>query len=311
MFAPIRAIDIVEDMSVADLVSGFSGCAFGAGRVATACEIYREMLEDSDCLVFFGLAGAMVPAGMRKVVSSEIKAGNIDLLVTTGANIVHDVIEAIGLPHLKGTEVVDDVKLYKNKINRIYDVFLPESYFSDLEEWLQGEVFPNLPQAVSIRELCSLIGERLEDPHSILKCAFDAEVPVFCPAVQDSIIGLQAWLYKQSNSFTIDALADMQELIDLCYEAKHAGAFFVGGGVPKNFILQSMLLTPKDFDYAIQLTMDRPETGGLSGATLDEARSWGKIGENAKSVAVYSDATITLPLIVAAAKDRSKRVPTS
>ncbi|RZN16011.1 MAG: deoxyhypusine synthase [Methanosarcinales archaeon] len=298
-------------MSVADLVSGFSGCAFGAGRIATACEIYREMLEDSDCLVFFGLAGAMVPAGMRKVVSSEIKAGNIDVLVTTGANIVHDVIEAIGLPHLKGTEVVDDVKLYKSKINRIYDVFLPESYFSNLEEWLQGEVFPNLPQAVSIRELCSAIGERLEDPHSILKCAFDAEVPVFCPAVQDSIIGLQAWLYKQSNSFTIDALADMQELIDLCYEAKRAGAFFVGGGVPKNFILQSMLLTPKDFDYAIQLTMDRPETGGLSGATLDEARSWGKIGENAKSVTVYSDATITLPLIVAAAKDGGKRVPTS
>ena len=310
MFAPIRAIDIVEDMSVADLVSGFSGCAFGAGRVATACEIYREMLEDADCLVFFGLAGAMVPAGMRKVISSEIKAGNINVLVTTGANIVHDVIEAIGLPHLKGTEVVDDVKLYKSKINRIYDVFLPESHFSDLEEWLQREVFPNLPQAVSIRELCSAIGERLKDDDSILKCAFDAEVPVFCPAVQDSIIGLQAWLYKQTNSFMIDALADMQELIDLCYEAKRAGAFFVGGGVPKNFILQSMLLTPKDFDYAIQLTMDRPETGGLSGATLDEARSWGKIGENAKSVTVYSDATITLPLIMAAAKDKSNRVST-
>jgi deoxyhypusine synthase len=304
LFDPIRAIDIVEDMSVADLVSGFSGCAFGAGRVATACEIYREMLEDADCLVFFGLAGAMVPAGMRKVISSEIKAGNINVLVTTGANIVHDVIEAIGLPHLKGTEVVDDVKLYKSKINRIFDVFLPESHFSYLEEWLQGEVFSNLPQAVSIRELCSAIGERLEDDDSILKCAFDAEVPVFCPAVQDSIIGLQAWLYKQSNSFVIDALADMQELIDLCYETKRAGAFFVGGGVPKNFILQSMLLTPKDFDYAIQLTMDRPETGGLSGATLDEARSWGKIGENAKSVTVYSDATITLPLIMAAAKDK-------
>jgi len=311
LFAPIRAIDIVEDMSVADLVSGFSGCAFGAGRVATACEIYREMLEDADCLVFFGLAGAMVPAGMRKVISSEIKAGNINVLVTTGANIVHDVIEAIGLPHLKGTEVVDDVKLYKSKINRIYDVFLPENHFSDLEEWLQGEVFSNLPQAVSIRELCSAIGERLEDCHSILKCAFDAEVPVFCPAVQDSIIGLQAWLYKQSNSFMIDALADMQELIDLCYEAKRAGAFFVGGGVPKNFILQSMLLTPKDFDYAIQLTMDRPETGGLSGATLDEARSWGKIGENAKSVTVYSDATITLPLIMAAAKDKGNRDSTN
>jgi deoxyhypusine synthase len=99
----------------------------------------------------------------------------------------------------------------------------------------------------------------------------------------------------------------MRGLIDRCYEAKRTGVLIVGGGVPKNFILQSMLVTPKSFDYAIQLTMDRPEPGGLSGATLDEARSWGKVGENARAVTVYSDATITLPVIVAAAKSGKRK----
>ena len=96
----------------------------------------------------------------------------------------------------------------------------------------------------------------------------------------------------------------LYEVITICYEAESAGAMLLGGGVPKNYILQSMLVTPKSFDYAIQLTMDHPETGGLSGATLDEAQSWGKVGEDAKSVTVYADATITLPLIVSAVRTR-------
>ncbi len=129
-------------------------------------------------------------------------------------------------------------------------------------------------------------------------------VPVYCPALQDSVIGLQAWLYKEGNPLNVDAFADMHEFMEICYEAESAGAFLIGGGVPKNYILQSMLVTPKSFDYAIQLTMDHPETGGLSGATLDEAQSWGKVGENAKSVTVYADATITLPLMVAAVRTR-------
>jgi deoxyhypusine synthase len=300
----IRALKVRRNMSVAELVGEFEGCAFGAGRLADAARIYREMVEDDDCRVFFGLAGAMVPAGMRNIVSGEIREGHIDVLVTTGANLVHDILEALGFAHYKGSEMADDVALREGEINRIYDVYLPERHFSQFEEWLQHNVFPTLPQKVSIREFCSHLGAQLEDKHSILKSAYDENVPVFCPALQDSILGLQAWLYRQTNSFTIDALADMSELINLCYEAKRAGAFIVGGGVPKNYILQSMLLTPREFDYAIQLTMDRPESGGLSGATLEEARSWGKIGARAKSVTVYSDATITLPLIVAAVSGR-------
>jgi deoxyhypusine synthase len=127
---------------------------------------------------------------------------------------------------------------------------------------------------------------------------------VYNPAVQDSMIGLQYWLFSQTNKVIVDAFADMPALMDRCFTAKKAGALLVGGGVPKNFILQSMLMTPNGFSYAVQLTGDRPDLGGLSGATLDEARSWGKITEKAQAVTVYGDATITLPVMAAAVMER-------
>ena len=301
---PIRHAKITRNMTVSQLVGSLEGTAFGGGRLCEAVDIYRDMVSDRKCTKFFGLAGAMVPAGMRQIVSDMIRDEEINILVSTGANLVHDIIESIGLHHYKGTDTADDVELKHRSINRIYDVFLPEEHFAGLEEKLQP-IFRELPDKLSISEFLSYIGGKLDDDNSILKSAYDMGIPVYCPAIQDSIIGLQAWLYRQTNPLNVDVFADMKGLIDRCYEAKRSGVFIVGGGVPKNFILQSMLVTPKSFDYAIQLTMDRPETGGLSGATLDEARSWGKVGENARSVTVYSDATITLPIIVAAAKGRS------
>ncbi|HMB44396.1 MAG TPA: deoxyhypusine synthase [Candidatus Methanoperedens sp.] len=298
---PIRHAKITRDMTVDQLVDALSGCAFGAGRIYEAVDIYREMINDRDCTKFLGLAGAMVPAGMRQIVSDMIRDREIDILVSTGANLVHDIIESMGLHHYKGTDAIDDNKLKHEAVNRIYDVFLPEHHFTDFEEKLQS-IFKEIPEKLSITELLSHIGARIDDNNSILKSAYDMNVPVYCPAIQDSIIGLQAWLYKQTKPLNVDVFEDMRGLIDRCFDAKRAGVIIIGGGVPKNFILQSMLVTPRSFDYAIALTMDRPETGGLSGATLDEARSWGKIGENARSVTVYSDATITLPIIVAAAK---------
>ncbi len=301
---PIRHADITHDMSVDELVNQLSGCAFGAGRLAEAVDIYTAMLEDSECTKFFGLAGAMVPAGMRNIVSSLIRDGHIDVLVTTGANMVHDIIESLGLHHFKGSDLVDDIQLKHDQVNRIYDVFLPEEHFTNVEEFLQSAYSELEGQTVSIRELFTHIGSKLENEDSILKCAYDAEIPIYCPAVQDSIVGLQAWLFKQTGKLVVDAFADMREFMDICYDAKRAGAVLIGGGVPKNYILQSMLVTPKDFDYAIQLTTDRPDSGGLSGATLDEAQSWGKVGEDAKAMTVYGDATITLPIMVAAAMSR-------
>ncbi|HWR25809.1 MAG TPA: deoxyhypusine synthase [Methanosarcina sp.] len=305
---PVKGAKIVPNMTVDELVKEYSGCAFGAGRLSEAVDIYYEMLASRKTKKFFGLAGAMTPAGMRNVIADLIRDGYIDVLVTTGANMVHDVVEALGLHHYKGTDCANDIQLKHECIDRIYDVYLPDHHFTDLEEFLQ-EVYSGLPQEkLSIRQVLTEIGKNLDDDSSILKTAAEMDIPVYCPALQDSVIGLQAWLYKEGNPLNVDAFADMHEFMEICFEAESAGALLLGGGVPKNYILQSMLVTPKSFDYAIQLTMDRPETGGLSGATLDEAQSWGKVGENAKSITVYADATITLPLIVAAVRTRlSKR----
>lgn len=300
---PINQAKITAGMDVDALINAMDGCAFGAGRLADAVDIYHEMLSNGSTS-FFGLAGAMVPAGMRCIVADLIKDGYIDVLVTTGANMVHEIVESLGLHHYKGTEQTDDVGLKDQEINRIYDVFLPEQHFVDFEEFMQS-IFEQMEgKVISIREMLNVIGNNIEDKNSILRTAADMNIPVYCPAIQDSMIGLQAWLYTQMHKLQVDAFADMREIIDICYESTNPGALLVGGGVPKNYIFQSMLITHQEFEYAIQLTMDTPQTGGLSGATLDEARSWGKISENARSVTVHSDATITLPLMVAAVRTR-------
>jgi deoxyhypusine synthase len=291
-------------MTVNELVEAMGKAgAYNGGSLARAADIWDQMLREKETTKFFGLAGAMVPAGMGGIVSDLIKDGHIDILVSTGANLTHDIIEAIGCRHFHGTAFCDDIELRRDEINRIYDVYLPNEAFEHFEEFMQG-VFGELEpgSTISISGLLEHIGKHAKS--GILHTAARKKIPVYNPAVQDSMIGLQYWLFSQTNKVTVDAFADMPALMDRCFTAKKAGAMLVGGGVPKNFILQSMLMTPNGFSYAIQLTGDRPDLGGLSGATLDEARSWGKITEDAQAVTVYGDATITLPVLAAAVTER-------
>ncbi len=298
---PIRHMKINSPMTVNQLINEMGGTALGAGRLAEAVDIYEAMLLDKTTK-FFGLSGAMTPAGMRLVIKDLIKKGYIDVLVTTGANLVHDLIEAFGGFHYKGISQIDDVGLRHQEINRIFDVFLPEHHFTIFENKILDIVADIDKKDMGIREFLTEIGLRVEN--SILGVAAKKDVPVFCPAISDSAIGLQAWLYTQTQKLSVDTFKDMREFMDICYNAKKTGAMFIGGGVPKNFILQSMIVTPKSFDYAIQLTTDNPEAGGLSGATLSEAKSWGKVAEKAREITVYGDATILLPIIVAAVLER-------
>jgi deoxyhypusine synthase len=326
----VKALRIDKNMSVDELVRELRGCAFGAGRLATAVDIYEEMLTE-ETTKFMGIAGALVPAGMRNVIAQMIRERYVDVVVTTGANLVHDIIEALGDHHYKigeggmdaGAEKnadtaieVDDVWLREQGMERIYDVILHEEAFARLEDFLRGvfeKLEPQKNKGYGIRELTKAIGENLSDRDSILRSAVDSEVPIFCPAIADSMIGLHAWIYKQTNELRVDAFDDMKELIDIFCEAKHTGAIILGGGVPKNFIFQTALIAPpreqgqEGFDYAIQITTDTPENGSLSGATLEEAKSWGKIGGKAKAVTVYCDATIALPIIMTAVHERMGR----
>jgi len=304
---PVSQVGIRPGMSVDELVRelGRAG-AYNGGALARAADICERMFADDGAAVFFGLAGAMVPAGMGGIVSDLLSRGYIDVLVSTGANLTHDIIEAIGCRHYHGTATCSDVALREEEINRIYDVFLPNDAFIAFEEFMQ-EALSTLDPARNypITELLAGLGQRLD--RGILATAAAAGVPVYCPAVADSMIGLQCWLYAQTGKIAVDACSDLNGLIDRCFTAERAGALIVGGGVPKNFILQSMLMTPQGFSYAVQLTGDRPDLGGLSGATLDEARSWGKITGDAAAVTVYGDATITLPVLVASVLERMTR----
>jgi deoxyhypusine synthase len=300
----IRQMEIEPGMEADELVRMMEACGFGARRLAEAVNIYEEMLS-GDYTKFFTLAGAMVPAGMRNIVSNLIRDGRIDVLVSTGANLVHDIIESFS-HHALGDPEASDSDLREEGVSRIYDVYVGDDDFVRFEELLQ-EILPEGGDPMTGTELLRRLGSRIEDEKSILRSASDLKVPIFCPALSDSMIGLQAWLYKQTKKLSVDAFDDVGELVDICYGAERSGIVMIGGGVPKNFALQSMLVTPKSFDLAIQLTTDRPEPGGLSGASLSEAVSWGKIGPKARKVTVYGDATINLPLMVASTLTRLSR----
>ncbi len=320
---PIGHTRVTAGMSVGDLATEYGEAGIGAADLADAVEITAEMFGDEETSVFVGLAGAMVPCGMRQVVVDLIRDGYVDALVTTGANLTHDTIEAIGGKHHHGREHgaertprEHDETLRDEWVDRIYNVYLPQEHFTEMEGHVREEVFSNLERTVSIQELTAELGKAnaaanerdgIEEDPGVAAAAYECDVPIYCPAIQDSVLGLQAWIYSQTTDFSLDALADMTHLSDLAYHAERTGAFVVGGGVPKNYTLQTMLVTPTAYDYAVQLTMDPPQTGGLSGATLDEARSWGKIERAGENASVYADATITLPLVVAAARERIER----
>ncbi|SDF59887.1 deoxyhypusine synthase [Halorientalis regularis] len=317
---PIGHAEARAGMTVGELAAEYGEAGVGAADMHEAVDIYAEMLAD-DVTVVMGLAGAMVPSGMRRIVSDLIRDGHVDALVTTGANLTHDTIEGIGGKHHHGTvpeeeqEREHDEQLREEGVDRIYNVYLPQEHFALFESHLREEVFPPLAEAgtVSIQRLTEKLGEAnaavneregIDEDPGIAAAAFENDVPIYCPAVQDSVLGLQAWMYNQTSDFSLDALADMDTLTDQAFDADRTGALVVGGGVPKNYVLQTMLVAPGAYDLAVQLTMDPPQTGGLSGATLEEARSWGKLETAARNVSVYADATITLPLLVAAARER-------
>ena len=335
---PVGHTDVWAGMTVGELVAEYGKAGVGAADLHRAADIYAEMLGGDDVTNFFGLAGAMVPTGMRAIVADLIRDGHIDALVTTGANLTHDAIEGVGGKHHHGRVGPDDPhpsgegagadtptsggdgstrehdeRLRDEGVDRIYNVYLPQEHFALFESHLRGNVFPNLERTVSIREFTAELGrataernreEGIEEDAGVAAAAYENDVPVYVPAVQDSVLGIQAWMYSQTSDFSLDALADMTHLSDLAFEADRAAATVVGGGVPKNYVLQTMLTVPEAYDYAVQLTMDPDHTGGLSGATLDEARSWGKLEKSARNATVVGDATITLPLLVAAARER-------
>lgn len=311
----VSPINLGEDATINEIANEFKNSGvFGAGRIAKAIDIYSEMLEKK-ATVFLGIAGALVPGGMKKIITDMIRNDMVHVIVTTGANVTHDIIEAFGGEHLRHVPYTSDSELREKSIDRIYDAFVADESFMKLEDNIQPifkEIYEknkdsNKILAISTRQLMSLIGEKLDDPDSFVRAAYEKNVPIYVPAFGDSILGLQLWLFSQMKKIYIDDMGDLGEIQRSAWDSDLAGAFFLGGGVPKNYIFQSRLMSPKTFDYAIQITMDRVETGGLSGASLEEAISWGKVDQESRMTTVVSDVTIALPLIYSATLSRIRK----
>jgi deoxyhypusine synthase len=306
---PVESIQIDDDSDVGDLLQRMSRTAFQGKNLAVATEIWADMLRDNTT-IFFGLAGAMVPAGMRKLVAYLLKNRLVDCLVSTGANLFHDCHETIGELHYQGRHTADDVALREKGIDRIYDVFAHDWAFLKADKFIADFGISLGPQKLNTREFLYLLGKRLLQKgkkEGILTSAYEAKVPIYCPAISDSSIGI-ALAVAASNGNNIpqlDVISDVIESANLVADASDCtGVIYVAGGTPKNFIQQTEVTAPligrptEGHSYAIQLSVDPPHWGGLSGCTLEEAQSWGKVAKKAKKVTVYCDATISLPMVV-------------
>jgi deoxyhypusine synthase len=310
---PVKHIRIDGTLTVDQLMQQFKGSgALGAGRLATACDIYEKMLKDKDCTVFLALSGAVVPAGMRTLIADLVRKKLVDVIVSTGACMVHDAIEAIGGHHYIGGCPVNDTELYKYHLFRIYDIFVPEEDYVKLDfkfSKMYDEIAYEMKgKGLASNEFTWEIGKRLTDKNSILRAAYEENVPIFLPSVRDSEFGFIHWLHSaQQNpkeTLLVDAFKDVPTVCNICAKSPKNGMIVIGGGVPRNTIQSSALASKKGLDYAVVITLDRPETGGLSGSTLEETVSWGKMKGQADHVMVIGEALMVFPFIVASVTER-------
>lgn len=305
----IDHMEINGRMSVLDLIEemGRSG-VLGAGRMYRATKLLAEILKDDDTAVFLSVAGPLVPGGLRKVIRDMIDHEMVDVLITSGANITHDLLEAFGGRHHHGMTEDDDT-LCKQGMGRIGDLYTKSEDFEVFEKEIT-KIMSKITEKdnfLTIREFLTEIGGSIEDEESILQTAVKNGVPVYAPGIIDSMLGLQLWMFTQDNKLHLDASGDMSELSDIVYGSKKVATVILGGGLPKHYALASNLLKG-GVDAAIQVTMDRSETGSLGGAPLEEAKSWAKAKAGSNLVTVIGDATIIFPLMLAGAMEMNNNI---
>ena len=276
----VDQLKLKKKMTVSELIEQFDKSGvLGAGRVARASNLLVDMINDDDMDIFMSLGGPLVPGGMRNIVADLIREKRIKVLITSGANITHDLLEAFGGRHYRDLGTNDE-ELNDAGIGRIADVYTQGDDFEVFESEII-KIFEKISEdldndedkgIISIQRLLKEVGLLIDDDNSILRQAALNDVSIFAPGLIDSMFGLQLWM-------------------------------FTGGGLPKHYTLASNLLKG-GIDAGLQITMDRPETGSLSGAPLEEAKSWSKAKHGSNLVTVIGDVTIIFPLIVADALNR-------
>ena len=301
-----------KNKTVDQILEDMLDISFQGRNLGLVFQVWKNMLAD-DTTILLGMSGAMIPAGMRRIISTLIKYRFIDGLVSTGANLFHDIHETLGNYHYIGSAQADDKCLLDQMVDRIYDTYADEEEFRDVDKFI-GDYSKKLyeedaSRSWSTREFMNRLGgflcEKTGSEDGILTSAYKAGIPVYCPSVADSSIGIGIATNRMTtdNKFSFDVIKDVEETAKLVVQSKNTGVAYIGGGVPKNFIQQtevtSYILDENvcGHKYAIQIIVDPPHWGGLSGCTFEEAQSWGKIHKEAKMATVYLDATIGLTFI--------------
>ena len=299
-------------MTIGDLVEVFANSGYNGRQLGDAAKLYAKMIQD-DATICLTISGAMTPVGFGGIVKSLIEKGFVDWIVTTGANVYHEDHFAWGLPVKQGSFDVDDMKLYENEIVRIRDVFIKFNETLEAQDVLVQKMFKDdfSDKPFTTAEFCNLMGkiskENAKHPDkSFIVSAYDYDVPVYISTIKDSSLALNLAVHRLAGkTYSLDFVKEILEQAAIVYDSTKSGILELGGGVPKNTAQQTgplldQILRRNDGgqDYIIQITDARPDTGGLSGATLQEGKSWGKVQDaHDGMVTVYADATIAFPIL--------------
>ncbi|UCH71506.1 MAG: deoxyhypusine synthase [Thermoplasmatales archaeon] len=303
----IRHIDI-KKFDTGSLIEYFDNMSVQSRNLARACRIYDSMLKDKECTIILCLSGSLVSAGLKRIIIDLIYYNMIDAIVSTGAIVVdQDFFEGLGFHHYRGFVNVDDDKLRRLMIDRIYDTFIDEEDLRICDMTIKKIADSMKPGTYSSREFIIEMGDYLEkhirNPDSFVHAAYKKHMPIFCPAFSDSSAGFGLVFHQteKKEHISIDSVKDFKELTELKINSKETGILIIGGGVPKNFVQDTVVAadiiginTPMH-KYAIQITVADERDGALSGSTLKEANSWGKVGQGHEQM-VFSEASLALPL---------------
>jgi len=298
---PIADIEIDVEMKVKDLTTQMlASGGFTAKKLGLACDIVRRMLREKQCVVFLSFPACIISTGTRGVIRKLVEEKLVDVIVTTCGTLDHD-LARVWRKYYHGDFLMDDADLHRKGINRLGNILIPnDSYGIVLEQKIQpilSDLYKEGKKNMSSRQLAHEFGLRVNDKKSILYWAARNEIPVYVPGIMDGAFGSQLWLFKQQhNDFTVDIMKDEQELSDIVFTAKKAGAIMVGGGISKHHVIWWNQFRG-GLDFAVYLTTAEEWDGSLSGARIREAVSWGKVKENAPYITVEGDATITLPML--------------
>ncbi len=309
---PTTPFRVDRTNSATSLLEKMAGTAFQGRQLGEAFSVWKSMLADPECTILMGLSGAMVPGGMRRLVRFLIENRLIDILTSTGANFFHDIHESKGFHHFHGSEDMDDELLGDLMVDRMYDVLADEVRFREHDLWI-GSFAARLDQSrtYTTREFLYLLGKEVGEDcpeDGIVTAAAKHKVPLFCPAIGDSSIGIGVAesRHRGENKLIFDMMADVLEITNAVADSKATGVIYFGGGTPKNYTQQSEVVAilmnrgKLGHRYGLQVVTDAPHWGGLSGCTLAESQSWGKIAKGARMVDCHCDSTIAMPLLVSA-----------